>query len=89
MRRFNKVIGISALVLGFIYFILRFFDNVVRLPITDNIQSVVFYIITLLAFLITLIVFFYEKNRKEALEPFIAFVILMAGCILETILKKG
>ncbi|MBP1864214.1 heme O synthase-like polyprenyltransferase [Clostridium tetanomorphum] len=65
-----------------IYFISRIIYEISHIKIINQITVIISIFVGITMFIISLISFFYEKKKKEAIEPFIISIILIFADII-------
>jgi len=77
MKAFTGNIEWGTLGVGLVYFILRIIYEISHIKIINQITIILSIIVAIMALFISLILFFYEKKRKESIKPFIISIVLI------------
>ena len=77
MKTLNKIIYWISLVIAIIYLALRIIYEISNIKIINQIAVILSIILGITVLIISLILFFYGKEKKEAIKPFIISIILI------------
>ncbi|MDF2884647.1 MAG: hypothetical protein K0R54_5216 [Clostridiaceae bacterium] len=77
MKTLNKIIYWISLGIAIIYLALRIIYEISNIKIINQIAVILSIIVGITNLIISLILFFYGKEKKEAIKPFIISIILI------------
>lgn len=77
MKTLNKIIYWISLGIAIIYLALRIIYEISNIKIINQIAVILSIIVGITILIISLILFFYGKEKKEAIKPFVISIILI------------
>lgn len=82
MKAFTKNIESVSLGVAIVYFIFRIIYELSHIKIINEIIVILSIIAGISMLIISLILFFYDKNKEESIQPFIISIILIFANII-------